>query len=234
MFALIRALALVALVALATGCATTRQTTHVEQRGFLGDYSNLKPGIGDQAQLVWFNPAVDWSRYDAVMIDSVTVWHTAETAKISAEDEKKLTDLFYAQLHDELAKDFRIVDAPQRGALRIRVAITEAKGARVVGNTVTTVLPPARVLSVALGLSTNTAVWVGKAAIEASITDSMTSQRLAAAVDERAGAKTLRGLGDQWKDVENAFGYWAERIRIRLSELRAQSELDHPRPGPGG
>jgi hypothetical protein len=77
-------------------------------------------------------------------------------------------------------------------------------------------------LSTLTGLATDTQVFVGKAAIEVEITDSMTGKRLAAAVDERAGAKTLRGIGGKWKDVDNAFKYWAERIQKRLAELRAE------------
>ena len=53
------------------------------------------------------------------------------------------------------------------------------------------------------------------------ITDTITAQVLAAAVDERAGAKTLRGLG-QWSDVEHAFDFWAERLRERLESLRSR------------
>jgi hypothetical protein len=41
-----------------------------------------------------------------------------------------------------------------------------------------------------------------------------------AAVDERVGAKTLRGLGGTWKDVEEAYDYWAKKLRQRLTELR--------------
>ena len=81
--------------------------------------------------------------------------------------------------------------------------------------------PPAK-NSKPIGQSRHEALFVGKAAMEAEITDSMTSKRLAAAVDERAGAKTLRGIGGKWKDVDNAFNYWAEKIRKRLAELRAE------------
>jgi hypothetical protein len=115
-----------------------------------------------------------------------------------------------------------MVDRPGPGTLRIRAAITEAKGARVVGNTITTVIPQARLLSTLTGLATNTQAFVGKAAIEGEITDSMSGRRLVAVVDERAGGKTLRGLGGKWKDVDNAFQYWAERLRTRLAELRGQ------------
>jgi hypothetical protein len=50
----------------------------------------------------------------------------------------------------------------------------------------------------------------------------MTGRRLFAAVDEHAGAETLRGRGGKWKDVYKTFKSSAEKIRKRLAELRAE------------
>jgi hypothetical protein len=201
-------------------CATTRQTRSVEESGFLGDYSQLRAGEGDQARLVYINPDTDWWQYSAIIIESATIWHNQETTKLSAKDQQALTDALYTAFREELSKDYEIVSAPYPGVMTLRLAITEAKGARVVGNTITTVIPQTRLLSSLTGIATDTQVFVGKASIEAEINDSMTHERLAAAVDERAGAKTLRGLGGKWKDVDNAFQYWAERLRERLAEER--------------
>jgi hypothetical protein len=202
-------------------CQTTRQTRNVQAAGFLGDYSQLRKGEGKEAQLIYINSNANWQSYNAIMIDSVTIWYNDATEKMSAEDRKALTDLLYADLHTALGQDYAIVDHPGPRTLRLRAAITEAKGAKVVGNTITTIVPQARMLSTLTGLATNTQVFVGKAAIEAELTDSMSGERLIAAVDERAGAKTLRGIGGKWKDVDNAFKYWSEQIQKRLAELRA-------------
>ncbi len=212
----------VCLAAVLVACQTTRQTRGVQAQGFLRNYSQLREGKGDEAQLIYISPSADWRAYDSIMIDSVSIWYSSKTEKLPAEDRKALTDLLYASLHKQLGQDYNIVNNPGPRTMRLRAAITEAKGARVVGNTLTTIVPQARLLSTLAGLATDTQVFVGKAAIEAEITDSMTSKRLAAAVDERAGAKTLRGIGGKWKDVDNAFNYWAEKIRKRLAELRAE------------
>ena len=203
-----------------SGCATTRQTRSVKPHGFLGDYSQLEKGKGGEAQLRYINPDANFSKYNAIMLDSVTLWRTAGTTRLSAEDQKHLTDLLYVALDEELSKDYKMVNSPGPGVMRIRAAITEAKGSNVVGNTVTTIVPQARVVSILLGRATDVQVWVGKAAIEVDVTDSLSGERLAAAVDERAGAKTLRGLGGKWKDVYNAFDHWAEQLANRLEELR--------------
>ena len=212
----------VCLVAVLVACQATRQTRNVQAQGFLRDYSQLRKGEGKEAQLIYIDESADWASYDSIMIDSVTIWYDAKTEDLSAEDRKTLTDLLYSALHEQLSQDYKIVSSPGLRTLRLRAAITEAKGARVVGNTVTTIIPQARMLSTLSGLATNTQAFVGKATIEGEITDSMSGRRLVAAVDERAGGKTLRGLGGKWKDVDNAFQYWAERIRTRLAELRAQ------------
>jgi len=39
-----------------TACHTSKQARSVTESGFLGDYSQLKKGKGDQAKLVYFAP----------------------------------------------------------------------------------------------------------------------------------------------------------------------------------
>ena len=212
-------LCVVALAGVVMACAATRQTRSVDRSGFLRDYSQLRPGTGDEAQLVYINPRADFSRYEAVKIDSVTLWRSSRTEDLSPEDEERITAYAYAALHKQLGKDYVIVSAPGPGVLRVRAAVTEAQGAKVVSNAVTTVVPQFRMLSTLAGIATDTQAFVGKAGIEAEITDSLTGEQLAAAVDARAGAKTLKGLG-KWSDVESAFDAWAERLRERLASLR--------------
>ena len=201
-------------------CALTRRTRSASESGFLVDYSELVRGERDEVQLLYINPDADFSKYDAMMIESVSIWHNEETTRLSARDQQALTNYLYTALRDELSQDYRIVGAPAPNALHLRAAITEAKGARVAGNAITTVIPATRLVSIVAGLATDTQVFVGKAAIEVELLDSTTGERLGAAVDERAGGKTLRGIGGKWKDVDNAFDYWAQRLRERLASLR--------------
>jgi hypothetical protein len=204
-------------------CSTTRQTRSVETSGFLGDYSQLVEGEGDQAQLGYVNPNAKFSAYDAIIIDSVTLWDDSETSELSQEDQQMLTDFFYQSLHEALSKDFQVVDTPGPRVMRLRAAITEAKGARVAMNAVTSIVPQFRLLSALLGSATDTAPWVGRATAEAEITDSMTGTRLLAGVDQRTGTKALRGGLKTWSHVKAVCDYWSERIATRLQELRTQS-----------
>jgi hypothetical protein len=214
------AVGLVALLIGAGACATTHQTRSTETRGFLGDYSQLGEDESDRVALVYVNPDADWSKYKAVMIDSVTVWHDTEDSKISEETAQMLTDHFYAALHDELAKDYRMVDQPGPGVMRVRAAVTETKGAKVIGNAVTSIHLGAKVASTAIGNAADVQVWVGSATFEGEVRDSMTDLRLIAAVDQRSGTKNpFVGL-KKWSQVRRVMDVWSENLRERLSELR--------------
>jgi hypothetical protein len=204
----------------AAACEATRQTARAKPSGFLGDYSQLEKGESGEAQLVYINPDTDFSKYNAVMIDSVTLWQNSQTSDVPAEQQQALTEHLYAALQRQLSQDYKIVSTPGPGVLRLRAAITEAKGANVAGSVVTGVVPQLRAVTMLGGLATNTTVFVGEAAIEVEITDAMTNERLVAAVDERAGTKSPSGMINEWSDVEKAFDYWAGRLRDRLREER--------------
>ncbi len=137
---------LLALTIISVGCSTTRQARNFEKSGFLGDYSQLVEGKGDEAQLIYVDNSANFSKYDAVMIDSVTIWRSKTNSKISTEDQQMLTDYLYKAIHDQFSKNFRIADRPGPGVLRIRAAVTEAVGANVIGNAVTSIVPQARAL----------------------------------------------------------------------------------------
>ena len=64
---------LACLTLILTGCSTTHKTRKVETSGFLKDYSQLRKGESDEAQLVYINAQTDFAKYDKVMIDSVQI-----------------------------------------------------------------------------------------------------------------------------------------------------------------
>ncbi|MCH8890097.1 MAG: DUF3313 domain-containing protein [Myxococcales bacterium] len=214
-------LGLLGLALAVAACATTRQSRGSgSQSGFLGDYSDLREGEGDEPQLIYINSSANWSQYDAIHIDSVTLWRDAKTEDVSEEDQQRLTDYLYQELHEQLSQDYRMAERPGPGVLRLRAAITEAKGASVVMNTVTSVVPQLRLATTIVGMAAGTSVLVGKVGVEGELTDSLTGARLGAFVDERQGTKALRGGIKKWSDLERAFDFWAERLRNRLATLR--------------
>jgi hypothetical protein len=211
-------IALVSVAAAATGCGIIRPTRgrhfeDAERSGFLRDYSQLKPQEGYDAQEVYVRANTPWKDYSAIYIESVSLWIKDDSKKPSAEDQKKITDMLYKSLHEKLGERFKIVDRPGPGVIQIRAALTEAKGARVALNTVTTVIPQARAVSTILGLGTDTAALVGAASMEAEATDSITDDRLAAVIDSRAGTKGITRMLSKWADVQAIADHWGERAR---------------------
>ncbi len=205
--------ALIAALAL-TGCAGLRQRREaVEPSGFLGDYSQLQKNEDYPAYLTYINPSANWSKYNAVMIDSVALWGTS--ANLSPEDQANITGMMYNALYDTLAKNFAIVTAPGMNVLRLRGAITEAKGSKVALNVVTSVVPQLKILTTVGGMSADTAAIVGEAGAEMELLDSVTGVRLAAGVDRQTGTKALIRGGSKfskWGDFKAACEYWADRI----------------------
>lgn len=207
---------------LAAGCTTTRKLRKVETTGFLGDYSMMKKGDRDQAQLVYFKPGLNLAKYHKVIIDPITFMAQADSdaSKLPQEEIQNLADRLYIAIQNHLQGDYEQVQTPGPDVLRIKAAITDARGSKVAMNVVTTIIPQINMVSKVSGLATDTTVFVGKAGVEAEVVDSLTNERLIAAVDERAGAKTLRGLGGTWKDVQEAYDFWAQRLKERLAEFR--------------
>lgn len=203
----------------AGGCAT-RQTGKAQPSGFLGDYSQLAPGGEGEAQLRYVNPNADWKQYHSVLIDTPMVYTDSETTNLTKADQKRLTDKLHDALEAALETNFEIVDEPGPGVLRVRTAITEAQGSKLLLNAATGLVPQLRMPTMIVGMATNTTVFVGKCSVEAEIVDSATGRRLAAAVDQRAGTKDPSNMLDKWADLESAFKEWAEMMRARLESLR--------------
>ena len=207
------------LLLLATSCATTHAVRHVKTSGFLGDYSQLRPG-GDGEPALIYRQAAEGRSYDKILIDPVVAYAGPGTRlqKLSPEDRQALLDYFHAALREQLGQDFALAEASGPGTLRLRVALTDARGSKILLDTLSTVVPVGLAISalqrVALGQTTTS----GRATIEAEVLDAQTGERLVALVDGRAGRK-VTGRFDKWKkwqDVRDACDYWSGRLRAEL------------------
>lgn len=228
-FAWIATLGLVFVVVSQNGCQAVRgRRGEAPQSGFLGDYSQVIEREGYEAQAVYFDPGAQWQRYDSIQIDTVSLWLNEENHGLSDDDRQMLTDLLYASLHAKLEEKFKLVEQAGPNTVRLRAALTQAKGARVAARTISSILPPVFVVSTLVGLSSDVAKTVGTATIEVEVLDSVTGERLAAAVDERAGTKSIlagKRTFQKWGDVKAACEFWAERVAAALvrAGLRAKS-----------
>jgi hypothetical protein len=232
LFAVLALLALFALLA----CTTGDPVRGVAPAGFLKDYSELHRGVGEHELLVFIDPRANFSHYDRAMLDPITIWQAEDTGlgDVPREQLQHLTDFLEAALRGQIAQAFELVDRPGSDTLRIRVAISQAPRSQRVMDVVSRRPAPTRSLSNPGELATGTRHLVDAAALEVEILDSLSDQRMLAAVDERAGSRSLRGSTHAWSDVYEAFDYWADVLRTRLAVLRAfdtaQARIGIPPP----
>jgi hypothetical protein len=212
-----------------TACRTTHQVRgSVEESGFLKDYSQLQPGTGDEAKLLYIAPAVNWAKYTRVYIEPIELWHSedpdSKLGKLSQEKQQMLVNYFHTALNNSLSKDYTIVDQAGPGVLVVHGAVTEAKKSRPVSNLISTIYPMGMALSLAKQVIFGTGLGVGECQVEAELLDGQSSQRLAAAVDRRAGTKALRTkFNGTFGDVKLCMDYWSQRLVFKLEQLRVNS-----------
>jgi hypothetical protein len=201
----------------AAGC-TTVQANEAKPSGFLGDYSQLEKGNGDQALLTYVDRSVQWSAYKKIHMDPVTIYANENLKDVEPEQLQTLANYLDATVREHLKNDYEFVETAGPDVMRLRVAITEAEGSSVVLDTLSTIVPIGRVITEAKLLAAGTGTFAGAAGCEAELLDSTTGTRMAGAVDRRIGRKSVKGVFSTWSDVENAYDTWAEMLKTRLAE----------------
>ena len=215
-----------------TACRTTHQDRSVTESGFLKDYSQLQPGKSGEAKLIYIDVTANWAKYTKIYIEPIELWKSddpySKLGRLDKEDQQMLINYLHTALSNSLSKDFQIVDQAGPDVLVIHAAITEAKASRPVSDLVSSLVPIGMAVSYTKRIIFGTGLGVGECQVEAEILDGQTGQRLAAAVDRRAGTKALRTKFDgSFGDVKLCLDYWAERLNERLMELRtAQNNTD--------
>jgi hypothetical protein len=217
---------ILAVGALAVGLTACRTTLRVSESpkdfsGFLGDYSLLQKGAGDEANYVYIDKAAPWKTYTKVCILPVELWESDDPqspfGKMSHENQQILVNLYQTAMAEAIHEHFEIVNQPGPGVLVVHAAITEARKSKPVLNLISSVIPQAAVISLLKQTITGTGTGVGAVRIEAYFTDGETGQRVAAAVDARAGGKAWSTkFNGTWGDAKLAFDWWAQRFTKRL------------------
>ena len=209
---------------LMTGCKSTYQARKAEPSGFLGDYSQFKEGQDAESLLVYINPKADFKSYNKIVLDPVRIYASKDSslAKLPKEDLQRLVNYLDATLREHLKGDYTFVTTAGPGVMQLRMAITEAKGSKVFLDTFSTLMPIGLALSEVKNLATGSHTAVGSVGVECEALDSVSNTRLFAAVDARVGRK-ITGRFDKfskWRTPNDAFDYWAERLKTRLNEER--------------
>ena len=182
--------------------------------------------------MVYKNPAADWRKYKKVQLDPVTVWMSQKDSQlkdVSVEDRQRLAALLWSKMDESLRKDYEMTNQPGPDVMRVQVAITEANSSNPVLDLVTSVYLPAKLLAGTKSLATGVAAFAGSASGEMRVTDSATGTILFEAVDRRGGTKNVMGSWSSWNDAEEAYRYWAEKMRYRACQWRGGMNCVEPK-----
>ena len=219
---------------LGVGCGSGDER-HVDRSAFLDDVSQLEPSKGDGPSLLYISPTTDFSAYECVVIDPVTIWYASGSSpdRLPGAELRALAERFETAIRTRMqASIFDVVDEPRAGTLRIRAALTE-------GGRIQTKLDLARAGAIAEttgNLGADTLAFL-RGALELEVVDAVTGERLAAAIDDRLVAAPGEEADDRlagdtiaWRDVEAFLDSRARRLAARLSALH-QLGASEPVPG---
>ncbi|MBM4200660.1 MAG: DUF3313 domain-containing protein, partial [Gammaproteobacteria bacterium] len=201
------------------GCGTTKEARSVTPAGFLGNYSDFRRGVGNEPYLIYANPTADCRKYTKVMIDPVTLWSRGDDSSLQKLEEKD-RDMLRALGSETLRQTvtqagLTVVDEPGPDVMRMRAAFTDAEKANVLLEDISAAAPYVSGAATLYAEEKGQALWTGDVAYEMEFLDSMTGERLSAAVDKRVGLLDIRNL-DAWDSVRAALKVWQERGTKRL------------------
>jgi hypothetical protein len=190
--------------------------------GFLDDYTVLRESAPGDVRHVYRNPDAHWASYSKVLLEPVTIWRSGRKSlePVPKEDLLRLVEDFQSAVRARLGRDFRFVDKPGPGALRIRLAITDADAADPVLDVLAAPRGTGRPHPAGGGtLDPETRRFLESAVIEGDIRDAKTNVLLAAGVESRRpGAQPFR----TWDEVDQAFAVWADRLTTRFEGAGAR------------
>jgi len=228
----IKSIFVILTVMLLGACATTKEGEVLGHTGFLRAPQLLAAGKPGQAQQVYIKTEVDWASYDKVLLDPVTLWRGKESQMkgVTATQSQQMADYFYSLIHAALAKDYQMVSSPAPHTLRIRVAIIKLKEADVAMETVSTVVPQARLINTLVHAgSDKPPSFVGQASVQANIVDAETNELLGEGADARVGGQSLSSVSlNSWTDVENIMKFWVARTTYNLCNARKGTDCVAP------
>ncbi len=223
--------------------------TTVGDSGFLGAlYPNMQDGSGDQPLRVYRAPAFEdpetFAKYDRVIVNPVAIYagKDSKIAKVPEAERKRVSDAVYAQIYDQLSKDYTMATEAGPNTLLLEVAIVDFEeswtGAEALSYLPIPVgVPGAKIAVIQLDkLSTGKPPFAGEVTVEAKISDAQTGEVVAAMVDRRVGSRRpLIGLFesdtyDSWADVDQSIEYFAERVRHTFCVRRGATACIAPTP----
>ena len=188
-----------------------------EYSGFLQNYPTFKEGKKG-VDMVYTKKGVDFSKYNKIMMDEVVYYFSkdADYKGIHPAEIQELTDAFNRAFIDALNDAYPLTGTPGPDVMRVRVGITEIKTSNPAMGTASTILPVGLAVSLLKKGTTGGYTGIGSATMEAEFLDSVSNERIGAAIDKAPGGKLDVG---KLTPAKEAFEFWAKRLRAFLDEM---------------
>jgi hypothetical protein len=185
--------------------------------GFLEEYPAFKEGKKG-VDKVYVKEGIELKKYNKIMLDQVTFYlkDDAEHKGINPDEIKELTDAFGKAFVGALNDAYPLTDAPGPDVMRVRIAITDLEPSKAGVGTVTTIIPVGLALSLVKKGVTGEYTGIGSATMEAEFLDSVSNERIGAAIDKKPGGKMDVG---KLSPAKAAFEFWAKRLRAFLDDV---------------
>lgn len=195
----------VMVIGMLVGCASTQKQT---TSGFLGDYPVFEKGE-EGIDLRYLKEGVNFKKYKKIMMDEVVFFFmdNADYKGINPSEIKGLSEDFHSTFIEVFGS--MLTDTPGPDVVRMRLAVTDIEPSSPVSGTMTTVIPIGLAVSLAKKAATGEYTGIGSASAEVEFLDSVTNERIAAAIDKAPGGKLDVG---ELSPAKAAFKYWAKRI----------------------
>ena len=185
--------------------------------GFLGNYPTFKEGKKG-VDKVWVKEGVDFRKYKRIMLDEVVFYFKkdSEYKGIHPDQIQEMANA-YNQAFVEVFKDsYPLTDTPAEDVMRVRIAVTNLEQSSPTLGTVVTIIPVGLVVNLVKKGVTGHYIGIGSACMEAEFLDSLTNERIGAAIDEKPGGKFELG---KLSPIKGTFEFWAKRLKVFLDNM---------------
>jgi len=203
-----------------------------EFSGFLSDYSEFAPPPGDNiVDLIWLVPDLRarLQGYESIMVDQPEIFLHAESpyGGFKPDEMKAIADGFREAVIQELGTTYAVVEEPGEKVLYLRLAATNLYVKRKLSKNPLSYTPvgfAVKTVRKALTKNLDKKFSLVELNVEAELLDSLTGERLSAAV-ERLGARKDKETGQKkdptsWEQLDWAMGECGRRMRCRLDNAR--------------
>lgn len=200
--------------------------------GYLGDYSGFQEGEKVKGSWTYSKPGTDikiLKNYNKIMLDPVQVYGGADDVfkDVEPAELQQAAESFQAILASTLGSDYPIVTEPGADVLHMRAALTGSTP-RDPKHSVASYIPVALIFragKAAANSATDKQEIQVEVTVEMEFLDSLSNERLFAAVDSHRGSTESVPESDpdySAKTMDKAFEFWARTIKERMDEAHGK------------